>query len=229
MRAGLEAMRIRGIDPETVAGLPDALLARNGLEGRDAVFYLQITRGVATRTHWFPDPAPEPTVYAAARAFTPSSDPAAGCSVITRPDHRWTRCDIKSVALLPNCMAAEDARSAGAYEAVLVRDGVALEGTRSNLFAVIDGVVRTAPLSNYILPGITRGVVLELCRSHAIPCLERPILLEELEAAEEVFLAGTTTEVLGVVEIDGRPVGAGAPGPVTLRIAELFGEAIATP
>jgi D-alanine transaminase len=161
-------------------------------------------------------------VFASVRAFSSSVDPTVGAAVITAPDHRWTRCDIKTIALLPNCMAAQDAHERGAVEAVLVRDGVALEGTRSSFFGVIDGEVRTAPRTNYILPSVTRAVTLELCRENGIPCDERPILLEELDGADELFLSGTTTEILPIVQIDGRKVQDGLPGPVALRLAELF-------
>ncbi len=219
---GLAALRIRGTDADTISDVCMELLNRNDLMGSDAVLYVQITRGVAPRVHHFPSPEVPPTVYVAARPFSPSVDPQRGVAAITAPDHRWTRCDIKSVSLLPNCLAAEQAREEGAYEAVLVRDGVALEGTRTSFFAVIDGVVRTAPRSNYILPSVTRAVVLRLCRQHGIEVDERPVLLDECRRAEELFFAGTTTEVLPIVRLDGRPVGDGAPGPISLRLASLF-------
>jgi len=219
---GLRSLRIEGVEAGTIETVVSELRDRNGLSDSDALLYLQITRGVAPRVHHFPDEKTEPTVFASIRAFSPSVDPTVGAAVITAPDHRWTRCDIKSVALLPNCMAAQDAHEAGAIEAVLVRDGVALEGTRSSFFGVIDGEVRTAPRSNYILPSVTRAVTLELCREHRIPCDERPILLEELEVADELFLVGTTTEILPIIQVDGWKVRDGRPGPVALRLAELF-------
>jgi D-alanine transaminase len=224
---GLAALRIEGVEPRTIGSVCAELLSRNGLEAADAVLYVQVTRGVAPRVHHFPPEGTPPTVYVAARAFTPSVDPATGVSAITAPDHRWTRCDIKSVSLLPNCLAAQRARDEGAYEAVLVRDGVALEGTRTSFFAVIGGVVRTAPRSTYILPGVTRSVVLRLCREHGIPVDERPVLLEECGRADELFFAGTTTEVLPIVRLDGHPVGSGRPGPVSLRLSSLFRELVA--
>ncbi len=219
---GLGSLRIRGVDASAVERLALELIVRNGLSDSDALLYLQITRGVAPRVHHFPDPEVEPTVFALVRAFRSSVDPAVGVPVITAPDHRWTRCDIKTVALLPNCMAAQEAHEREAYEAVLVRDGVALEGTRSSFFAVVDGEVRTAPRSNYILPSVTRAVTLELCREHGIPCDEKPILIEELERADELFLAGTTTEILPIVRVDDREVGDGRPGPIALQLARLF-------
>ena len=132
------------------------------------------------------------------------------------------RCDIKSVALLPNCLANQQAQEAGAYEALLVRDGVVLEGTASSFFAVFDGVARTAPKSNYILPSITQNVVLEICMREGIPFSEEPIFFQELWDAEEAFLAGTTTEIAPVVKADGKQIGDGKPGRFTKRMIELF-------
>jgi D-alanine transaminase len=222
MRNGLRSLRIEGAEPDRMPDIFDELIRRNGLTASDAVLYLQITRGAAPRTHHFPDESVEPTVYVTVRPFSSSVDPEAGVAVITAPDHRWTRCDIKSVALLPNCMAAQEAHERGAYEAVLIRDGVALEGTRTSFFAVIGGEVRTAPLSNYILPSVSRAVALELCREAGLPCAELPVLLEDLGRAEELFLAGTTTEILPIVELDGRAINGGTPGPVTRRLVEMF-------
>lgn len=225
---GLAAIRIEGVRAETMAEVTRELIRRNGLEHADACVYVQVTRGAAPRTHHFPGGSVTPTFYATAWAFTPTTDPAVGVDVVTTPDHRWTRCDIKSVSLLANVLAAEQAHEAGAYEAVLVRDGVALEGTRTSLFGVVDGVVRTAPLSNYILPSITRRVALELCREADIPVDERPLLLAEFEAADELFLAGTTTEIMPIVGVDGAAAGGGRPGPVTTKLARRFAERVAS-
>jgi D-alanine transaminase len=219
---GLRSLQIDGVEASMVQTVCSELIARNELSGSDALLYLQITRGVAPRVHHYPDEQTEPTVYATVRPFTSPVDPTVGVPVITAPDHRWTRCDIKTVALLPNCMAAQEAHERGAFEAVLVRDGVALEGTKSSFFGVIDGEVRTAPRSNYILPSVTRAVTLELCREHGIPCDERPILLEELDGADELFLSGTTAEILPIIQVDGRQVRDGRPGPIALRLAKLF-------
>lgn len=227
LASGMAAIGIRGVDASVMADVCVELTRRNDLVGRDAVVYIQVTRGEAPRTHHFPDPPVPPTVYANAWAFTQTTDPAIGVAVVTAPDHRWTRCDIKSVALLPNCMAAQQAAAAGAYEAVLVRDGMALEGTRSSLFGVLRGEVRTAPESNYILPSITRAVALDLCRAEGIPVAERPMTLAEFAAADELFLAGTTTEIMPIVSVDGAPVGNGQPGPVVTRLALAFSDRVA--
>ena len=222
MRRGLAALRIGGVDVPAMASVAAELLERNGLAGRDALVYMQVTRGAAKRSHAFPVPAPEPTVYAAPSEYGAKADPAQGVAVVTAADQRWTRCDIKTTGLLANCMALQDAVEADATEAVLVRDGVALEGTHTSFFGVFEGVVRTAPASNYILPSITRRVTLELCEEHRIPSLEAPIFARELEAADELFLAGTTMEIMPIVRVDGRAVGNGRPGPVAGRLLELF-------
>lgn len=222
LAAGLEAIRLAGVD---VAGLPAVitkLLTVNELDGAAATVYLQVTRGAAPRVHAFPDPAPPPTVYAEARALVPRGDPRRGVAVITVPDIRWARCDIKSIALLPNVLANQRAREAGAVEAIFVRDGMALEGTASSLFAVLDGEVRTAPRNNYILHGITRQVVLDLCAANRMPLRELPVRDDELRRAEELFLAGTTVEVMPIVQVDGAPVADGRPGATTSRLQELF-------
>ena len=222
---GLRAIRLHSLDVEALGDVADELLQRNGVAREDVVVYLQVTRGAATRKHSFPTGNVAPTVYAMVFPFAPKGDPAAGGRIITVPDTRWARCDIKSIGLLPNCLANQQAQEAGAGEAVFVRDGAVLEGTASSFFAVTQGVVRTAPLTNYILPGITRHVVLELCTDNEIPAKEESIYVHELATADEMFLAGTTTEILPIVNIDCTPVGSGASGPVTKRLVGLFREA----
>jgi D-alanine transaminase len=219
---GLAALEIRGVDVPSLGHVFWKLLAHNGLESADATVYLQITRGAAPRTHAFPDPPVPPTMYVEAKPFTPRGDPTVGVAVITVPDVRWARCDIKTVGLLANCQANQRARAAGAIEAVFVRDGVAIEATASSFFAVVEDEVRTAPASNYILPSVSRAVVLRLCADAGIPHRETPVFLDDLPRASEVFLAGTTLEVMPVVRVDGRPVRDGAPGPISTRLHGLF-------
>lgn len=141
---------------------------------------------------------------------------------ITRPDLRWSRCDIKSISLMANCMANQEAKENGAFEAILIRDGVVLEGTHTSIFGVIGGEVRTAPLSNLILPGVTREIVVGLCLSNDIPLREEPLTEEELRKADELFLTGTTTEVVSIISLDGAVVGDGVPGPIGTRIEDLY-------
>lgn len=222
LRYGLTELEIQGVDVERLTDVCRELIERNSLSSGDATVYLQVTRGAAPRTHSFPQPSVPPTVYAEAGRFAPKGDPKVGVSVITVPDTRWARCDIKSVQLLANCLANERARRSGAQEALLVRDGVVLEGSHSSVFFVLDGEVRTAPKSNYILPSITREVVLDICRSEGIPAREMPVHHHQLARVREIFLAGTTVEVTPVVRVDGTPVADGKPGPIATRILQRF-------
>lgn len=214
----LSAMRIRGVDPAEMSAACFELLRQNGLGDSDALVYLQVTRGVAPRAHRFPDPPARPTVYGTAWRLEASRAPEEGAGAITVPDQRWARCDIKTVSLVPNCLANQLAHEAAAEEAIFVRDGIALEGTHTNLFAVFRGTVRTAPLTNYVLAGITRRVTLELGRVEGIEVQERPIPVDDLRSADEVFVSGTTTEIMPILALDGRTVGSGRPGPIALRL-----------
>jgi len=216
----LAAMRIGGVTASDLVPVFEELLARNDLSAADALVYLQVTRGAAPRTHRYPDPPVPPTVYAYAWAFSPDHAPEDGGRAITVPDQRWARCDIKTVALIPNCMANEQARESAAVEAIFVRDGVALEGTHTNLFAVFRGQVRTFPLTNYILPGVTRAVVLELCDEAGFEVAQEPVFADELYRADEVFIVGTTAEVTPIVDLDGRAIGSGRPGAFALELLE---------
>ena len=146
----------------------------------------------------------------------------AGIGVVTVPDTRWERVDIKSSMLLPNVLAKMHAQRHDASDAIFVRDGVALECTASNLFAVIQGTVRTAPATARILPGVTRRVVVELCASEGIPFAEAAIPATELASAQELFLTGTTDEITPITRLDGTPVSDGRPGVLTRRLMAAF-------
>ncbi len=224
LRRGLAWMRIP-FDAGVFDGVGKELIARNGLEkAATSMLYMQVTRGVAPRTHYFPKEPITPTVYAQAKAWTrPTPERwAEGFTGVTVPDRRWGRVDIKTICLLPNVLGIQAALDAGADDAILVKDGVAMEGAHQNFWAVIDGVAVTHPLTQAILGGITRGVVLEIARANGIPVAERPIQVEELFTAEELFFTGTTTEVHPCVTVDGRPVGDGKPGPVTRALSRAF-------
>jgi D-alanine transaminase len=224
LQHGLDELRLSGVTAQELGPVHDELIRRNDLQSTWALVYVQVTRGAARRTHAFPSPPVPPTVYAVATKVTPKYDAEQGAKVITVKDLRWSRCDLKTINLLPNVMANQQAAEAGAFEAVFVRDGMALEGTHSGLFAVIDGEVRTSPISPYILPSVTRHLVLELCRRNGIAAREVEIPIDDLRRAEEVFMVGTTTEVLPVVQVDGRPVADGRPGPVARRLRALYRE-----
>jgi D-alanine transaminase len=222
---GVKGLRIEFGAPD-VAGLRDVcerLVQDNGLGGGDAFLYLQVSRGAAPRTHHFPPAGTPPTVYvAASKLVVPRRLREEGAAAVTHADLRWQRCDLKTVNLLGNVLARQVAAEAGAYEAILHRDGVVTEGAATNVFAVIDGVLRTHPLNQRILPGITRQVIVALIHEHGIGLVETPVTVAELRRAEELFLCGSTTDVTPVILLDGEPVGAGAPGPVTKRLQALF-------
>jgi D-alanine transaminase len=215
----LAAIRIE--DPlgrEGWNALLDAMVERNG-GGHQAV-YVQVTRGVAPRDHAFPEPV-TPTVFAMTRVRDGDS-PTPPLHAVTRPDIRWDRCDIKSVALLPNVLMRQQAEDAGASEAIFIRDGMVTEGTATNVFVVDGDRVRTPAKSPNILGGITRDVLVELMLADGIACSEEPVAERELHAAGEIWVSSSTREVAPVVRLDGEPVGEGAPGPLWERVDGLF-------
>jgi D-alanine transaminase len=220
----LEAIQLHTADTAPLWNAVPTLLPRNGLDDGPAKVYLQITRGAATpRQHAFPDPPVEPTVYARASAYElPVDEWAEGVRVVLQPDQRWARCDIKSLNYLPNVLANQAAREAGAYEALQVRDGFVTEGSHSSVAAVFDDTVTLPPLTNYTLPSITRKTTLELCEALDIPVEETPVAVEALPTADELFLMGTTTGVMPIVQVDDWLVGDGTPGPVTQELLRAF-------
>ena len=220
MRDGLTALRIAA-EPQFFPEVASRLLAENGLDREDALVYAQVSRGAAPRAHAFPPPGTPPTVYAFARLTDPPPPPEGGRAIFAN-DERWGRCDVKTVMLLPNVLASQMAREANATEAILVRDGIAWEGTKANLFAVTGGVLRTAPKGPRILPGVTRAAALEAAAGLGLVIEERPIAADELFSCDEVFLASTTLWTYSLVEIEGRPIAGGRPGPVAARIRETL-------
>ena len=196
---------------------------------RDGLLYLQVTRGAVRRDHPIPDAVPRPTLIMTAR----SHDPAAvkkkltdGIGVIVRPDQRWARRDIKTVQLLPNLLAKTEARKAGAYEAWFVdNDGFVTEGASTTAWIVDkDGHVVTRQLSNDILPGVTRRVIIEAAADGQLAIVERKFTVEEALKAREAFLSSASGAAVPVVKIDGKLIGDGTPGPLTRRIQALYAQ-----
>ncbi len=185
--------------------------------------YIQLTRGVAPRAHLFPS-STSPTVVMTFRKIAEIEVglQRQGVPAVTLSDLRWARCSIKSLNLLPNVLAKQKANDVGAFEAILVKDGLVTEGTSSNVCLVKDGIIITPSLSDHLLAGVTRAVVLELVRKHSIMIDEREVREEELTRAEEIFLIGTTIEVLPVSKLNGLPVGDGRPGKVTQAVREAL-------
>jgi len=232
LRRSLEGIRISlaGKDsPESLTEIGRQLLEENGLLQGEATLYMQVTRGATTRAHNFPPPEVPPTVYISVARFTPYSDLARnGASAITHPDLRWGRCDLKTLNLLPNVLASQAAKERGTFEAMLIRDGVVTEGTKTNFFGVVDGRLRTHPCDEHILPGVTRSILRELARELSIDLDETPIQESEIPQLSELFLTGTTTDVMPVVTLDNKPVGNGKPGEVTRKLQRVLAESLAS-
>jgi len=193
----------------------------------DGLVYLQVGRGVAPRDHAFPNPPVAPSVVITAKSIDLAASDlraAAGVGVVTVPENRWGRCDIKTVGLLPNVLAKQSAREAGAYEAWFVDElGLVTEGASSNAWIVdAEGRLRTRDIQANILRGVTRLSVLGLIADSGLTVDERAFTVEEAKSAREAFVTGAGSLVLPVVRIDGAIVGDGAPGPVAKRLRELY-------
>jgi D-alanine transaminase len=193
---------------------------------REGIIYMQVTRGVARRDHAFPAAGVPPALVVTIRRTPPFPQDVDRWTgrAITHPDLRWARCDIKSVALLPNVLAKQAARAHGAYEAILVKpDGMVTEGASTSVWIVdADGRLRTRQLDHVILPGCTRGALLALIAEAGIDVVEGPVSEPELRAAREVFLTSASSFVKPMVALDGAKVGDGTVGPVTRRLFDLF-------
>ena len=228
LASGLAELRIASPDlvrAEVLNAVADRLLAESGLTEGEATLYVEITRGVAPRTHQFPASAVAPTVYATVNRFVPGDEiRGRGATCITVPDVRWLRCDIKTIQLLPNVMARQAAAERGALEAIMIRDGVVTEGSHTNVAGVLDGVIRTHPTNHLILPGVTRAIVLDLARSLGLTVSVQPIDERDLSRLDELFLVGTTTDVMPIVRLNDQPVGTGEPGPVATKLVRAFRE-----
>ncbi|MCX7752778.1 MAG: D-amino-acid transaminase [Blastocatellia bacterium] len=209
-----------------LAAAAETLIARAGIA--EAELYIQLTRGAARRNHLFPQDTP-PTLVMTVRhvRIIPPELREQGVRALTVPDERWARCDIKSICLLPNVLAKERAHRAGAFEALFVRDGLVMEGTSSNVFAWTGEELVTPIADRRILSGITRSFVLQLAREQGYRTVERDLPLSELKSAREVIIAGTVTELLAVIAVDGEPVGDGKPGPIFRQLYAAYRHMIA--
>lgn len=217
-------LRLPAPDLDEIGRVSLELLRINNLS--DATIYIQVSRGAyAPRTHAFPAGPVSPTVLVIARSFKANeSQWETGIKAVTVPDQRWARCDIKSVALLPNVLAKQAAADAGAQEAIFVKDGYAIEGSSSNFMAVLDGEIRTYPSCNYILTGITRNVALDVARKLGYKVREEGIPTTALGRCTEMWVTSTTQEVMPIVSLDGQVVGDGRPGPVAKALLKAMRE-----
>ena len=210
----LAALRIaQPFDREGWIDLIQQLLARTDLA--TSIVYLQVTRGVAKRDHQFPSIPVTPTVFGMVSAWTPpvAAQRERGLSAISIPDERWLHCEIKSVSLLGNVLAKQQAVDAQVDEVLQFRDGYLTEGSSTNIWVVSGGKLLAPPKNNLILEGIRYGLMGELAAEAGIPFEARPISRQEVEQADELMLSSATKEVLAIVSLDGKPVGSGKPGP----------------
>lgn len=228
MKESLDGIKI-DFDPKLMENIPAIcreLLKKNNHITKEAIIYIQVTRGTSRpRTHVFPDPPVQPTLYINTNPFFPDKELLNnGINVITLTDLRWKRCNLKTIQLLPNILARQQAIESGANSTIMIRDGVVTESPNANIFGVKDGILYTYPVSNYILKGITRQVVIEIANKLGIALKEIPVREEELFELDELFFSGTTTDIQPVVEINRQRLAEGRPGPVVKKIQQSYNE-----
>ena len=223
LRNSLDGVRIANpLSTEAWETMLTELVDRN--EGRDQAVYLQVTRGVAAgRDHAFPENS-SPTLFAMSTpmAAAVDIDSVTGIRAITLPDIRWKLCNIKAITLLPNVLLRQQAIDSDGAEAILIKDGLAIEGAASNLFIVRNGLLITPPNGPALLPGITRDLIIELAANHAIPFREADIPEEQLFSADEIWLTSSTREISPVIQLDDRVISGGVPGPLWRRMISLY-------
>ncbi len=229
LKRSLKEIRLSWPGSDSFPAVALELIEQNNLQNRPSLVYLEVTRGAAKRSHAFPGPDVPPTVYAFARGFHPEKEViASGIKVILRKETRWSRCDIKSVSLLPNILSFQEARDLDCYECIFVRDGMITECAHSNVFFVIDGVIYTHPESENILSGITRKNILRIARESGISVIETPIPENKINEIREAFITNTSFEIAPVISINNIITGDGRPGSLTRSIREKFDEEIRT-
>lgn len=223
LKRSLSEMKISWADADQLGTLARDLIYINRLQCETGMVYIQVTRGAASRSHSFPPSGTMPTVYAYAWPFTDDNNiKENGIKVMMKDDIRWKRCDIKSIALLPNTLSFQEASEKGMKECIFVRDGRITECSHSNVFFVINGVLRTHPESNLILSGITRMNVIRMAKDEGLTVSEEAVFEEEVAIASESFITNTSSEITPVIEINGKPVGSGKPSEVTRFLQGRF-------
>lgn len=223
LKRSLRELRINWPDADLFPSIAADLIKSNKLENEPAMVYLQVTRGVAKRTHYFPSPEVSSTVYAYAWGFVPDRQSReSGIKVMLKEDIRWSRCDIKSVALLANTISFQEAYNNGLKECIFVRNGLITEGSHSNIFFVINGTLFTHPESNQVLSGVTRKNVLKIAQDAGISIREEAVQENRIRFIQEAFITNTSAEVTPVTDLGGNTLGGGTPGPVTMLISKKF-------
>jgi D-alanine transaminase len=206
--------------------MPDIFssLIENNIHQGDGFIYLQITRGVMQIRDQAYDREMKPTVLVMCQAidYPSQNKDTTGIRAITLDDNRWMDCHIKSINLLPNVLLRQQAIDAGAQEAILIRDNLAVEGTSSNLFVVKDEVIFTPPQTRYMLGGITRELIIEICNQHRILVREMPVTEDQLHDADEIWMTSSTREIMPVTILNQHKVGKGVPGPMWMQLIDLY-------
>jgi D-alanine transaminase len=227
LKRSLREIKILWPEEDSFPAIAGELISQNKIGKSTALIYLQVTRGAAERTHSFPSPSVNPTVYAFAKDFIPeNSGKESGIGVMLKDDIRWERCDIKSIALLPNTMCFQEALEKGFFECAFVKNGIITECSHSNIFFVINGVLFTHPETNQVLSGITRKNIIRIARKAGIPVKEEAVRQEILNKVGEAFISNTSGEVTPVIAVNDLVIGDGKPGPLTRIIRESFNEEI---
>ena len=223
LKNSLREIKIEWQSVEVFPRVAEELIRLNSLTDTPSMVYLQVTRGAAKRTHNFPRHVVEPTVYSYAWGFTPDKESqVTGIRVMLAEDIRWSRCNIKSIALLPNTLGFQEATEHGFKECIFVRNGYITEGSHSNIFFVLDNTLITHPESNFILPGITRRNVLRLAAEAGISIREEALNQNRIEDVTEAFITNTSAEVTPVTMIGEKTIGGGKPGVITRLLVDRF-------
>ena len=228
LERSLNLIRIQGVDLVSLAARVYETITAGKF--KNAIAYIQITRGAAPRSHAFPKDV-KPFEFLFVQEF---NDPYGemrekGIHLLSRPDIRWEHCDIKSTNLLANVLAIQDSKEAGCQEVLFyLKDGTITESAHSSLFGVLDGILYTSPSSDLILPGITRNPLLNLIAKDGIPIREKSLQMEQLGQISELFITGTTSGVLPVVAVDKKNIGDGKPGPITRKIEKAYWDSVKT-
>ena len=226
LERSLNLIRIQGVDLVSLAARVYETITAGKF--KNAIVYIQITRGAAPRSHAFPKDI-KPFEFLFVQEF---NDPYGemrqkGIHLLSRPDIRWEHCDIKSTNLLANVLAIQDSKEAGCQEVLFyLKDGTITESAHSSLFGVLDGILYTSPSSDLILPGITRNHLLNLIAKEGISIREKSLQMEQLGQISELFITGTTSGVLPVVAVDKKNIGDGKPGPITRRIEKAYWDSV---
>ncbi len=227
MKRSLRETLITWPEEDSFPVIARELIRLNDLKLSSALIYLEVTRGEAKRTHAFPSPMVSPTVYAYARDFTPENDgKESGIGIMLKEDIRWSRCDIKSVALLPNTLCFQEAVDRGFFECAFVKNGIITECSHSNIFFVIRGILYTHPESAAILSGITRKNIIRVANKAGILVKEEAVAEKKLGKVQEIFITNTSGEITPVIKVGNLVIGGGLPGPVTRIIRERFNDEI---